>query len=77
MSHDRYRRQMSKGSAMVQHLGRALRGRAFFVFRDRRDPSQPQIIACHPPLSDDALLRALGSDHVVCEQVSEDASHRR
>src|SRR5438034_6723591 len=75
MSHDRYRRQMSKGSAMVQHLGRALRGRAFFVFRDRRDPSQPQIIACHPPLSDDALLRALGSDHVVCEQVSEDASH--
>jgi diguanylate cyclase (GGDEF)-like protein len=76
MSQDRYKRHVDKASALIQHLGRAVRGsRAFFVYRDRSDPAQPQIIACHPPLTDDELLRCLGSRHVVCEQVSEDASH--
>jgi diguanylate cyclase (GGDEF)-like protein len=77
MIQDRYRKHAHKASAMIQHLGRAVRGsRAFFVFRDRSDPSQAQIIACHPPLSDEALLRCLDSEHVVCESVSEDASHQ-
>src|SRR5436190_104987 len=76
MSHDRYRRHVTRASALLQHLGRAVRGsRAFFVFRDRSDPVQPQIIACHPPLSEDELLRCLGSRHYVCEQVSQDAQH--
>ena len=76
MIQDRYRKHAHKAAAMIQHLGRAVRGsRAFFVWRDRTDPAQPQIIACHPPLSDAALLRCFGGDHVVCERVSEDDTH--
>jgi diguanylate cyclase (GGDEF)-like protein len=76
MSHDRYKRQVTKASALIQHLGRAVRGsRAFFVYRDRSDPAQAQIIACHPPLSDEEILKCLGSPHLVCERVSEDARH--
>ena len=61
---------------MVQHLGRAIRGsRAFFVFRDRSDPVQTQIIACHPPLPSEALLRCLGAEHVVCERFESDGGH--
>jgi len=76
MSHDRYKRHVSRASALLQHLGRAVRGsRAFFVFRDRSDPVQPQIIACHPPLTEEELLRCLGSRHVVMEQVSDDDRH--
>src|SRR6185436_19421163 len=77
MSHDRYKRHVSRASALLQHLGRAVRGsRAFFVFRDRSDPVQPQIIACHPPLTEEELLRCLGSRHMVYEQVSGDPSHQ-
>ena len=76
MTHDRYTKHVSKASALIQHLGRAVRGsRAFFVFRDRSDPVQPQIIACHPPLTEAELLRCLASEHVVYEQVGDDASH--
>lgn len=77
MIQNRYSRQIHKASAMIQHLGRAVRGaRAFFIYRDRSDPTQPQIVACHPPLSDDALLRAFESQNVVCSSVSEDDSHQ-
>ena len=76
MIHDRYKGHVRKARTMIRHLGRAVHGsRAFFVFRDRSDPSV-QMIACHPPLSDEALLRCLGSDDVVCEAVSEDAAHQ-
>ncbi len=62
---------------MIQHLGRTVRGtRAFYIFRDRTDPGQPQIVACHPPLSDEALLRCLEAHDVVCTPVSEDDSHQ-
>jgi diguanylate cyclase (GGDEF)-like protein len=76
MIQDRYRRHVRSATRMLRHLGRSVAGsRAFFVLRDRSDPAQPQIIACHPPLSDDALLKCFGGEHVVCEQVEDDHAH--
>ena len=73
MIHLRYTDRIRKVSAMVQHLGRAVRAtRAFFILRDRQDPAQPQIVACHPPLSDDALLRVLRAENFVCTPVIDD-----
>jgi len=77
MSPEPYGRHLHKASVMVRHLGRAVRGsRAFYVFRDRSHPSQPHVIACHPPLTDDALLRCLESNHVVRQPVSDEPSHQ-
>jgi diguanylate cyclase (GGDEF)-like protein len=63
-------------AAAVRHLGDAVRGsRAFFIYRDLRDASQPSIIACHPPLTDAAMLRCLGSAQIVWESVSDNDGH--
>ena len=71
----RYTNHLKKASAMMQTLGRAVGGsRAFFIFRDRSGPGQPQIVACHPPLPEDALFRALQSENVVCTPVATDES---
>ena len=73
----RYTVQMKKASAMIQHLGRAVGGsRAFFIYRDRRDPGHPHFVACHPPLAEDALLQCLNAKDLVCTAVSSDDSHQ-
>jgi diguanylate cyclase (GGDEF)-like protein len=77
MLRTRYTQHIQKASAMIQHLGRAVRGsRAFFILRDRTEPGEPHVLACHPPLPEAALLRALDADTIVCSTVSEDASHQ-
>ncbi|HEX7939426.1 MAG TPA: bifunctional diguanylate cyclase/phosphodiesterase [Gemmatimonadaceae bacterium] len=77
MVNARYATQLQKATAMLQHLGRAVRAsRAFFVLRDRTDPTQAQIVACHPPLPDEHVLRCLGDDNVVRVPVIDDAKHQ-
>jgi diguanylate cyclase (GGDEF)-like protein len=77
MIHARYKDQFQKTAAMMQHLTRAVRAsRAFFVFRDRSDPTQPQIVACHPPLSDDALMDVLKTTNFVCSSVIEEGTQQ-
>src|SRR4051812_48293473 len=76
MNHDLYRHHVTRAAAAVRHLGGAVRGsRAFFIYRDRSDASQPSVIACHPPLSDDAMLACLGNGDVVWEAVSNGDGH--
>jgi diguanylate cyclase (GGDEF)-like protein len=73
----RYTPQIQKASAMLQHLGRALRAsRAFFVLRDRTDPSQAQIVACHPPLPNDELLACFRDRNYVCSEVIDTDEHQ-
>ena len=73
MSQGRYTAQVQKASAAIQHLGRAVRAtRAFFILRDRVDPSQPQIVACHPPLDDQTLMRCFEAENMVCAPVIDD-----
>lgn len=73
MTYDLYRHHVTRAAAAVRHLGDAVRGsRAFFIYRDRSDASQPSIIACHPPLDDDAMLGCLGDAQMVWESVSDD-----
>ena len=72
MSQDHYRNHVTRAAAAVRHLGGAVRGsRAFFIYRDRNDASQPSIIACHPPLSDEAMLDCLGGAELVWESVTD------
>src|SRR4051812_28297387 len=76
MNHDLYRHHVTRAAAAVRHLGGAVRGsRAFFIYRDRTDASQPSVIACHPPLSDDDMLACLGGGHVVWASVSDGDGH--
>jgi diguanylate cyclase (GGDEF)-like protein len=71
----RYTAQVQKASAAIQQLGRAVRAtRAFFIMRDRLDPSQPQIVACHPPLDEETLMRCFDAHNMVCAPVIDDAS---
>jgi diguanylate cyclase (GGDEF)-like protein len=73
---DPYRNHVTHAAAMVRHLGDAVRGsRAFFIYRDLSDASQPSVIACHPPLPDAAMLRCLGNAQVVWESVSDNDGH--
>jgi diguanylate cyclase (GGDEF)-like protein len=73
---DLYRNHLSHAAAMVRHLGDAVRGsRAFFIYRDLSDASQPSVIACHPPLPEAAMLRCLGNAQVVWESVSDNDGH--
>src|ERR1043166_2093684 len=77
MNQDAYRHHVTRAAAAVRHLGGAVRGsRAFFIYRDRRDSSQPSVIACHPPLSDEAMLACLGNGQVVWESISDSDGHR-
>jgi diguanylate cyclase (GGDEF)-like protein len=77
MSHDTYRHHVTRAAAAVRHLGGAVRGsRAFFIYRDRSDASQPSIIACHPPLDDSAMLDCLGGAQLVWESVSDTDGNR-
>src|ERR1051325_8303845 len=76
MIQSRYTVQLKKASAMIQHLGKAVGGsRAFFIYQDLIDPGHPHFVACHPPLSDEALMQCLNAKDMVCTPVSEDASH--
>src|SRR3982751_6795041 len=77
MSQDAYRNHVTRAAAAVRHLGGAVRGsRAFFIYRDRSDASQPSIIACHPPLDDSAMLDCLGGGQLVWESVSDNDGNR-
>ena len=72
MSADLYRKHVADAAAAVRHLGGAVRGsRAFFIYRDLSDESEPSIIACHPPLTEAAMLRCLGNGQIVWESVSD------
>jgi diguanylate cyclase (GGDEF)-like protein len=72
MKHDLYRNHVTRATAAVRHLGGAVRGsRAFFIYRDRNDASQPSVIACHPPLSDEAMMACLGDADLVWEPVDD------
>jgi diguanylate cyclase (GGDEF)-like protein len=76
MKSDPYKNQVARATAAVRHLGGAVRGsRAFFIYRDRTDASQPSVIACHPPLSDEDMLACLGGGHVVWASVSDGDGH--
>lgn len=76
MNRDPYRSHVTRAAAAVRHLGGAVRGsRAFFIYRDRSDASQPSVIACHPPLSDDAMMACLGNADVIWESVSNTDGH--
>src|SRR3954469_19823687 len=77
MTSDLYRHHVNRAAAAVRHLGGAVRGsRAFFIYRDRSDASQPSIIACHPPLDDSAMLDCLGGGQLVWESVSDNDGNR-
>jgi diguanylate cyclase (GGDEF)-like protein len=77
MNQNPYSRQVARATAAVRHLGGAVRGsRAFFIYCDRSDASQPSVIACHPPLSDDAMLDCLGGGQMFWESVSDSEGHR-
>jgi diguanylate cyclase (GGDEF)-like protein len=77
MVNARYAPQLQKAAAMLQHLGRAVRAsRAFFVLRDRTDPSQPQFVACHPPMPDDEILACFRDKNYVCTPVVDDETHQ-
>jgi EAL domain-containing protein (putative c-di-GMP-specific phosphodiesterase class I) len=70
MTPDPYRNQVTHAAAAVRHLGDAVRGaRAFFIYRDLSDASKPSIIACHPPLTDSAMLDCFGDSEIVWESV--------
>ena len=76
MTPDLYRHHVTRAAAAVRHLGGAVRGsRAFFIYRDRSDASQPSVIACHPPLDDDAMLSCLGDAQIVWQSVSDNDGH--
>src|SRR5436190_3606524 len=77
MIQSRYTVQLKKASAMIQRLGKAVGGsRACFIYQDRLDPGHPHFVACHPPLTDEALLLCLNAKDMICTPVSEDASHQ-
>ena len=73
MATDHYRNNVTRAAAAVRHLGDAVRGsRAFFIYRDLNDESEPSIIACHPPLTEAAMLRCLGNGQIIWESISDD-----
>ena len=77
MINARYAPHLQKAAAMLQHLGRAVRAsRAFFVLRDRTDPAQAQIVACHPPLPDNELLSCFRDRSYVCAPVVDNEEHQ-
>jgi diguanylate cyclase (GGDEF)-like protein len=79
MVNARYAPQLQKAASMLQHLGRAVHAeRAFFVLRDRTDPLQTQIVACHPPMPDEEVLACFGKadNSVVRIQVIDDEKHQ-
>jgi len=77
MVNARYAPQLQKAASMLQHLGRAVKAsRAFFVLRDRTDPVQTQIVACHPPMPDEEVLACFGAENVVRVPVVDDENHQ-